>query len=144
MTEEVKKAHKPDSKVYRHFFRNLKDVDRYKYLLLGLPVPIKHRDTPFGYERRDGDEDWYWPIEEHLKLYYRAFEYTKISPFREIVAWLTHKSGRKISHEGLRKLFIVRPPLPELLLPYAERYRLASCTFENLPPLQEEAAEKAG
>lgn len=67
-------------------------------------IKRRARTIPFGYKAHDNDTDWLVPIQKELELLEQAKEYCKTCPLREVAAWLTAKSGRNISHMGLKKI----------------------------------------
>ena len=68
------------------------------------PIKIKKRarTIPFGFKQSQ-DPDYLEPIKEELNALKQAREYTKTCSFRETAKWLHRKTGRYISHVGLRK-----------------------------------------
>ena len=68
------------------------------------PIKIKKkaRTIPFGFKQSQ-DPDYLEPIKEELDALKQAREYTKTCSFRETAKWLHRKTGRYISHVGLKK-----------------------------------------
>jgi hypothetical protein len=68
------------------------------------PIRIKKRarTIPFGFKQSQ-DPDYLEPIKEELQALDQAREYSKTCSFRETAKWLHRKTGRYISHVGLRK-----------------------------------------
>ena len=68
------------------------------------PVKIKRkaRTIPFGFKQSE-DPDYLEPIKEELDALRQAREYSKTCSLRETASWLHRKTGRYISHVGLRK-----------------------------------------
>lgn len=58
---------------------------------------------PFGYEEDPEDSSVLQPIPAELILLEKAKDYLKLGfSLREVAAWLSTQSGRKISHQGLK------------------------------------------
>ena len=68
------------------------------------PIKIKRRAriVPFGF-KKSSDPDYLEPIKEELDALNQAREYSKTCSLRETAQWLHRKTGRYISHVGLRK-----------------------------------------
>ena len=68
------------------------------------PTKIKKRarTIPFGFKQSQ-DPDYIEPIKEELDALRQAREYSKTCSLRETAQWLHRKTGRYISHVGLRK-----------------------------------------
>ena len=68
------------------------------------PIRIKKRarTIPFGFKQADNPE-YLEPIREELDALNQAREYSKTCSLRETASWLHRKTGRYISHVGLRK-----------------------------------------
>ena len=68
------------------------------------PVKIKKRarTIPFGFKQSE-DPNYLEPIKEELDALKQAKEYMKTCSLRETAQWLHRKTGRYISHVGLRK-----------------------------------------
>ena len=68
------------------------------------PIKIKKkaRTIPFGFKQSQ-DPDYIEPIKEELDALRQAREYSKTCSLRETAQWLHRKTGRYISHVGLRK-----------------------------------------
>ena len=68
------------------------------------PIRIKKRarTIPFGFKQADNPE-YLEPIKEELDALNQAREYSKTCSLRETASWLHRKTGRYISHVGLRK-----------------------------------------
>ena len=68
------------------------------------PIKIKRRarTIPFGFKQSQ-DPDYLEPIKEELDALNQAREYSKTCSLRETAQWLHRKTGRYISHVGLRK-----------------------------------------
>jgi hypothetical protein len=68
------------------------------------PIKIKKRarTIPFGFKQSQ-DPEYIEPIKEELDALKQAKEYSKTCSLRETAQWLHRKTGRYISHVGLRK-----------------------------------------
>ena len=68
------------------------------------PIKIKKRarTVPFGFKQSE-DPNYLEPIKEELDALKQAREYSKTCSLRETAQWLHRKTGRYISHVGLRK-----------------------------------------
>ena len=77
------------------------------------PIKIKKkaRTIPFGFKQSQ-DPDYLEPIKEELDALRQAREYSKTCSLRETASWLHRKTGRYISHVGLKKR-LARNSTPE-------------------------------
>ena len=68
------------------------------------PIKIKKkaRTIPFGF-KQSSDPKYLEPIREELDALNQAKEYLKNCSLRETASWLHRKTGRYISHVGLKK-----------------------------------------
>jgi hypothetical protein len=68
------------------------------------PIKIKRRarTIPFGF-KQSSDPNYLEPIREELDALNQAREYLKTCSLRETASWLHRKTGRYISHVGLKK-----------------------------------------
>ena len=68
------------------------------------PIKIKKRarTIPFGFKQSE-DPEYLEPIREELDALNQAKEYLKNCSLRETASWLRRKTGRYISHVGLKK-----------------------------------------
>jgi len=64
---------------------------------------LSKRSVPFGYEIDPEDDSWLKPIAKELELLLLAKKHLKQYSYREVSAWLTTQSGRRITHDGLKK-----------------------------------------
>ena len=64
---------------------------------------LSKRSVPFGYEIDPTDDTWLSPISRQLELLELAKKHLKQYSYREVSAWLTTQSGRRITHDGLKK-----------------------------------------
>ena len=67
-----------------------------------IKIKRKARTIPFGFKQSE-DPDYLEPIKEELDALRQAKEYSKTCSLRETASWLHRKTGRYISHVGLRK-----------------------------------------
>ena len=67
-----------------------------------IKIKRKARTIPFGFKQSQ-DPDYLEPIKEELDALNQAREYSKTCSLRETASWLHRKTGRYISHVGLRK-----------------------------------------
>jgi len=65
-------------------------------------IKRRARIIPFGYKLSE-DTDYIEPIESELEALEQAQEYLKTCSLRETARWVHRKTGRYISHVGLRK-----------------------------------------
>ena len=68
------------------------------------PIKIKKRarTIPFGFKQSQ-DPNYIEPVKEELDALRQAKEYSKTCSLRETAQWLHRKTGRYISHVGLKK-----------------------------------------
>ena len=68
------------------------------------PIKIKKkaRTIPFGF-KQSSDPDYIEPVREELDALNQAKDYLKNCSLRETASWLHRKTGRYISHVGLKK-----------------------------------------
>ncbi len=72
------------------------------------------RQIPFGYKQSEEDQNYIEPIESELEALEQAKKYLKTCSLRETAQWLHRKTGRYISHVGLKnELNEVQPPKPK-------------------------------
>ena len=67
-----------------------------------IKIKKKARVVPFGFKQSE-DPDYLEPITEELDALRQAREYSKTCSLRETAQWLHRKTGRYISHVGLKK-----------------------------------------
>ena len=63
----------------------------------------KTSTIPFGYKLSD-DPQYIEPVQEEIDALNEAKQFTNNCSYREVATWLQRKTGRKISHVGLRKI----------------------------------------
>ena len=98
-------------------------------------VPRVSPQVPFGYEIDPDDDEWLKPIPKELELLELAKKHLKQYSYREVAAWLSTQSGRRISHTGLRKRIDVerkRKTLAAIKRNLAQRYEKAIKQYEIL------------
>ena len=78
---------------------DLKDEEQKEW----IQIPRIARIIPFGYKLNEEDQNLLDPISYELEAIELARKYTKQYSYRQIANWLTKKTGRVISHVGLRK-----------------------------------------
>ena len=73
------------------------------YLLKMESIKRKARVIPFGYKLAE-DTDYIEPVQEELDALEEAKQYLNNCSYREVAKWLSLKTGRSITHTGLRKI----------------------------------------
>ena len=68
-----------------------------------MQIPRMSRTIPFGYVQNEHDPDILDPVFLELEALDLARQYVKEYSYREVARWLSDKTGRSISHVGLRK-----------------------------------------
>ena len=68
-----------------------------------LEIPRISKTIPFGYKEHKTDDKLLIPIIEELEALELAKEYLNEYSYREVAGWLSERTGREISHVGLRK-----------------------------------------
>ena len=68
-----------------------------------IQIPRIARTIPFGYVINKDDKEILDPIPYDLEALELARKYIKQYSLRQVANWLTTKTGREISHIGLRK-----------------------------------------
>ena len=68
-----------------------------------IQIPRIARTIPFGYKLNEEDSDLLDPVPYELEAIELARKYVKQYSLRQVANWLTTKTGRQISHIGLRK-----------------------------------------
>ena len=66
-------------------------------------IPRIARTVPFGYKVNETDNELLDPISYELEALELARKYVNQYSYRQVAQWLTKKTGRDISHVGLRK-----------------------------------------
>jgi hypothetical protein len=67
-----------------------------------VKIKKRARTIPFGFKQSQ-DPNYLEPVKEELDALRQAREYSKTCSLRETAQWLHRKTGRYISHVGLRK-----------------------------------------
>ena len=78
---------------------DLKDEDETEW----IQIPRIARTIPFGYKVNDNDTELLDPVPYELEAIELARKHIKQYSFRQVANWITTKTGREISHVGLRK-----------------------------------------
>ena len=78
---------------------DLKDEEQKEW----VQIPRIARIIPFGYKINETDKELLDPIPYELEALELARKYVKQYSLRQVANWLTTKTGRQISHIGLRK-----------------------------------------
>ena len=81
---------------------DLKDEEQKEW----IQIPRIARTIPFGYKINKDDKELLDPIPYELEALELARKYIKQYSLRQVANWLTTKTGRQISHIGLRKKII--------------------------------------
>jgi len=68
-----------------------------------IQIPRIARTIPFGYIINEKDNELLDPVPYELEAIDLARKYVKQYSYREVANWITTKTGREISHVGLRK-----------------------------------------
>ena len=68
-----------------------------------IQIPRIARIVPFGYRTNKDDTNLLDPIPYELEALELARKYVNQYSYRQVANWLTKKTGRDISHVGLRK-----------------------------------------
>ena len=68
-----------------------------------LKIPRIARTIPFGYILDTEDKELLLPVSLELEALEQARKYVKQYSYREVANWLSTRTGRYISHVGLRK-----------------------------------------
>jgi len=93
--------------------------------MLGLPVSKGNYKRPFGYMQSQVVEKQWYPVDEELRLLYRAIQYYKRGKsVTEICDWIEYETGHKLLPQALYKIMQSRPPSKEIKLPLEEREKL--------------------
>ena len=74
----------------------------YQQKMEPIKIKKKARTIPFGFKQSQ-DPNYLEPVREELDALRQAREYSKTCSLRETAQWLHRKTGRYISHVGLRK-----------------------------------------
>ena len=78
---------------------DLKDEEEKEW----IQIPRIARTIPFGYVINKEDSELLDPVPYELEALDLARKHVKQFSYREVANWLTTKTGRDISHVGLRK-----------------------------------------
>ena len=78
---------------------DLKDEDEKEW----IQIPRIARTVPYGYNINEDDTELLDPLPYELEALELARRHVKQYSLRQVANWLTTKTGRQISHIGLRK-----------------------------------------
>lgn len=70
-----------------------------------IPRPFAHSSAPYGYKVNEQDPMILDPIPEELAALEKARKYLKKYKSREVAAWLSKTTGRRIAHNNLLARF---------------------------------------
>jgi len=108
---------------------DLSHVEKSLRICLGLPILNKQGgQIPYGYTWDEASQS-YLPNLDVFKILWQARRYLYTSAIREVTDWVNLKVSKlantqSISHQGLRNLMIMRPPLEECLLPQEDKEKI--------------------
>ena len=74
----------------------------YQQKMESIKIKKRARVVPFGFKQSQ-DSSYLEPIKEELAALTQAQEYLKTCSLRETAKWVHRKTGRYISHVGLKK-----------------------------------------
>ena len=100
-----------------------------------LEIPRVSRTIPFGYEVYEEDQDVLIPIVEELEDLELAKDYFTEYSYRDVARWLSDRTGRQISHIGLRKRVQTEKKRKSKAATYkawAKKYEVALKKFKEL------------
>ena len=112
-----------------------------------LSIPRISRTIPFGYEVYEEDKDVLIPIVEELEALELAKDYLTEYSYRDVARWLSDRTGRQISHIGLRKRVQTEKKRKSKAATYkawAKKYEVALKKFKELEEKRTGAKEKTG
>lgn len=127
-------------------FTRIKDVDRWRRMILGLPVYSArgaHTPPPWGYYRSEEDIYLLLPNEDTLRTLYLAVEMCKTCTLADVLRWLK-EAGLNVDRRNFYAWARESAPVREIMLPYEQRlacYR--AVTEASITPLPEEIEERA-
>ena len=110
-----------------------------------LEIPRISRTIPFGYEVHEEDEHILVPIVNELEALEVAKGYLTEYSYRDVAMWLSDRTGRQISHIGLRKTIQKEKQRKSKAATYkawAKKYETAIKKFEELEEKRTGAKEK--
>ena len=110
-----------------------------------LEIPRISRTIPFGYEVHEEDEHILVPIVNELEALEVAKGYLTEYSYRDVARWLSDRTGRQISHIGLRKRIQKEKQRNSKAATYkawAKKYETAIKKFEELEEKRTGAKEK--
>ena len=77
----------------------------YQPRILLTKIKRRSRTIPFGYKLSE-DTDFIESIDSELEALQEAKNYLKTCSYREVAQWLHRKTGRYLSHVGLKRRII--------------------------------------
>ena len=77
----------------------------YQPRILLTKIKRRARTIPFGYKLSE-DTDFIESIDSELEALQEAKNYLKTCSYREVAQWLHRKTGRYLSHVGLKRRII--------------------------------------
>ena len=110
-----------------------------------LEIPRISRTIPFGYEVHEEDEHILVPIVNELEALEVAKGYLTEYSYRDVARWLSDRTGRQISHIGLRKRIQKEKQRKSKAATYkawAKKYETAIKKLEELEEKRTGAKEK--
>ena len=110
-----------------------------------LEIPRISRTIPFGYEVHEEDEHILVPIVNELEALEVAKGYLTEYSYRDVARWLSDRTGRQISHIGLRKRIqkeYQRKSKAATYKAWAKKYETAIKKYEELEEKRTGAKEK--
>ena len=110
-----------------------------------LEIPRISRTIPFGYEVHEEDEHILVPIVNELEALEVAKGYLTEYSYRDVARWLSDRTGRQISHIGLRKRIQKEKQRKSKAATYrawVKKYETAIKKFEELEEKRTGAKEK--
>ena len=107
---------------------DLKDEEEKEW----VQIPRIARIIPFGYKQNEEDLNLLDPVPYELDALELARKHVKQYSFRQVANWLIKKTGREISHVGLRKRLM-----------YEKQRKNQARTLKRWSQYAEEAIQKA-
>lgn len=105
---------------------------KYQWMTIVSPRGFGARSDPWGYDRSEEDPDLLIPDEKALELLEEAKKLLKKYERKEVAEWLSVKSGRKITPQGLADRIRLE-----------QNYRRRASQQRHYQRVAEEAAKKA-
>lgn len=105
------------------------------------PIPRTKKTIPWGYELDPDNPKVLLPIYEQLELLEEAKIILQRHSLREVAKWLTAKSGRYITYEGLRTRILAEKENSKKLDEAKAEYELAKQLNNAWKKLKKERAK---